>query len=64
MPAPGLPLDLSDLTASEKAKVAWLSARILRRGVAGEQVYVADLFARLDAVIEGARRRAEQAAQK
>jgi hypothetical protein len=58
MAARELPLDLSDLTTSEKARVAWLSARILKRGIAGEDVYTADLFRKLDRVIEGARRRA------
>ncbi|MEW2083490.1 DUF6257 family protein [Streptomyces sp. NPDC005283] len=50
------------LTGGEKVKVAWLVARMAKRGLAddrvsGGQVYQGDLQRKLERVIEGARKR-------
>ncbi|MFI1091938.1 DUF6257 family protein [Streptomyces sp. NPDC020917] len=50
------------LTAGEAAKVAWLIARMAKRGVAGEDVDQRDLQRKLDRILDGARKRAEKAA--
>jgi hypothetical protein len=48
------------LTAGEYAKIAYYSARILKRGIAGETVYVADLEAKITRIVDRAKRRADQ----
>lgn len=48
------------LTAGEKAQVAWLVARMAKRGIAGERVYQGDLERKVERVIEKARKREEQ----
>lgn len=50
------------LTGAEAAKVAWLIARMAKRGVAGEDVDLSDLKRKLDRILDGARERAEKAA--
>ncbi|WP_335982439.1 DUF6257 family protein [Streptomyces sp. CA2R106] len=50
------------LTGAEAAKVAWLIARMTKRGLAGEQVDQSDLQKKLDRILDGARKRAEKAA--
>jgi hypothetical protein len=50
------------LTGAETAKVAWLIARMAKRAVAGEDVYLADLQRKLDRILNAARQRAEKAA--
>jgi hypothetical protein len=50
------------LTGAEAAKVAWLIARMAKRGIAGEDVDLSDLQRKLDRIIDGARERAEKAA--
>jgi hypothetical protein len=50
------------LTAREATKVAWLIARMAKRGVAGEDVDLSDLKRKLDRILDGARERAEKAA--
>jgi hypothetical protein len=50
------------LTAGEAAKVAWLIARMAKRGVAGEDVDLTDLKRKLDRILDSARERAEKAA--
>jgi hypothetical protein len=50
------------LTGAEAAKVAWYVARMAKRGIAGEDVDLTDLKRKLDAVLDGARERAEKAA--
>ncbi|MEU6849924.1 DUF6257 family protein [Actinacidiphila alni] len=50
------------LTAGEAAKVAWLIARMAKRNVAGDDVHQADLQAKLDRILNTARKRAEKAA--
>ncbi|WP_405912802.1 DUF6257 family protein [Streptomyces sp. NBC_00963] len=54
------------LTAGEKARSAALVARMCKRGVAGDQVHIADLTRRVDRIHEEAARRTEreQAAMK
>jgi hypothetical protein len=52
------------LTAGEAAKVAWYTARMAKRGIAGEDVYLKDLQRKIDRILDGARKRAEQAAKK
>lgn len=51
------------LTAGETARVAWLVARMAKRGIAGEHVYQGDLERKVERVIERARKREEQAAK-
>jgi hypothetical protein len=50
------------LTGAEAAKVAWLIARMTKRGIAGEDVDQRDLQAKLDRILNTARKRAEKAA--
>jgi hypothetical protein len=52
------------LTGAEAAKVAWYIARMAKRSIAGEDVDQADLQRKLDRIIDGARKRAEQDAKK
>ncbi|MCX5586041.1 DUF6257 family protein [Streptomyces erythrochromogenes] len=47
-------------TAGEAAKITWLIARMAKRGLASQTVYQGDLEARVEKVIEGARKREEQ----
>lgn len=56
------------LTAGEKAKVAWLVARMAKRGIAARNsptgdVYQGDLQRKVERVIEGARKREEREAK-
>jgi hypothetical protein len=48
------------LTGREAAKVAWLIARMAKRGVAGEDADLSDLKRKLDRILDGARERADQ----
>ena len=48
------------LTAGEAAKLAWLTARMAKRGLAGEAVDLSDLQKKFDTIISKARTRAEQ----
>ncbi|MCM2427555.1 DUF6257 family protein [Streptomyces sp. RKAG337] len=50
------------LTGAEAARVAWLTARMCKRAVAGEDVDQHDLQRKLDRILDGARKRAEKAA--
>jgi hypothetical protein len=45
------------LTAREAARVAWLIARMAKRGLAGEDVDLTDLQRKLDRILDGARER-------
>lgn len=49
--------DEPKLTAAETTKLAWLVARMAKRGIAGEDVYQGDLERKFERVLEGARRR-------
>ncbi|MFD7224762.1 DUF6257 family protein [Streptomyces sp. NPDC059892] len=49
------------LTTGEKGKVAWYVARMAKRGIAGEDVYIEDLKTKVNRVIDGARKREERA---
>ncbi|MFD3530494.1 DUF6257 family protein [Streptomyces sp. NPDC058664] len=48
------------LTAGEHARIAWNVVRMAKRGIAGETVYQGDLEAKVDRIIDGARKRAEK----
>ncbi|MEV8587713.1 DUF6257 family protein [Streptomyces sp. NPDC051180] len=52
------------LTAGEKAQVGWYVARMCKRGIAGEGVYQGDLEAKVERVIDKARKRADKNAQR
>lgn len=52
------------LTVGEKAKVTWYVARMCKRHIAGENVDQSDLEAKVDGVIDDARRREEHRANK
>ncbi|MEV6727284.1 DUF6257 family protein [Streptomyces sp. NPDC051364] len=50
-------------TAGEVAKIAWLTARMAKRGIASQTVHLGDLERKVDRIIDGAREReAQQAA--
>ncbi|MEE4541170.1 DUF6257 family protein [Streptomyces sp. V4-01] len=49
------------LTAGEAAKAAWYIGRMAKRGLAGDDVDQSDLQRKLDRIIDGARKRADQA---
>ncbi|MFF8410939.1 DUF6257 family protein [Streptomyces omiyaensis] len=49
------------LTTGEKAQFAWYVARMCKRGIAGENVYQADLEKKVEDLLDRARKRAEQA---
>jgi Family of unknown function (DUF6257) len=49
------------LTVAEAARVAVLTARMVKRGIAGEDVDLRDLQRKVDRIIDGARKRADQA---
>ncbi|WP_433890704.1 DUF6257 family protein [Streptomyces sp. CA-111067] len=46
------------LTSAEAARVAWYIGRMAKRAIAGEDVYQADLQAKVDRILDGARKRA------
>ncbi|MEU8528505.1 DUF6257 family protein [Streptomyces sp. NPDC048629] len=48
------------LTASEKARVALLVARMAKRSIASETVYMRDLERKVERIIDGAQQRAEK----
>ncbi|UZJ31003.1 DUF6257 family protein [Streptomyces endophytica] len=45
------------LTAAEKAKVAYFTARMCKRSLAGEDVDLSDLQRKVDRVLDGAAKR-------
>ncbi|KOU16344.1 MULTISPECIES: DUF6257 family protein [unclassified Streptomyces] len=50
-------------TAREITKIGWYTARMAKRGIAGENVHIGDLTRKVDRIIDGAREReAQQAA--
>ncbi|SEG46134.1 hypothetical protein SAMN05216223_105307 [Actinacidiphila yanglinensis] len=51
------------LTTGEAARVAWLIARMGKRGLAGDDVDLTDLQRKLDRILNAARKRAEQNAE-
>ncbi|MCZ7417682.1 DUF6257 family protein [Streptomyces sp. WMMC897] len=46
------------LTSVEKAKVAYLTGRMCKRSIAGEQVDLSDLQCKVDHILDRARERA------
>lgn len=48
-------------TAGEIAKMAWLTARMVKRGIASQTVYQGDLERKFTRIVDGAREREEQA---
>lgn len=51
-------------TTGEAAKIAWLIARMAKRGIASQTVYQGDLERKVEKVIEGARKREEEQRKK
>ncbi|WP_328620979.1 DUF6257 family protein [Streptomyces sp. NBC_00354] len=49
-------------TAGEVAKIAWLTTRMAKRGIAGETVHLGDLERKVERIIDGAREREERQA--
>ena len=49
------------LTAWESAQLAGLTARMAKRSIAGEDVDQSDLQRKFDRILDGARKRAQQA---
>ncbi|WP_406051042.1 DUF6257 family protein [Streptomyces virginiae] len=50
-------------TAREIAQIGWYTARMAKRGIAGENVHLGDLQKKVERIIDGAREReAQQAA--
>lgn len=47
-------------TTGEIAKIAWLTARMAKRGIASQTVYQGDLERKIEKVIDGARKREEE----
>ncbi|MEU5302744.1 DUF6257 family protein [Streptomyces noursei] len=52
--------DEPQLTAGEKVKIAGLTARMCKRSIAGENVHLADLQRKVDRILDGAAKRAEE----
>ncbi|GHA00044.1 hypothetical protein GCM10010371_69160 [Streptomyces subrutilus] len=50
-------------TAGETARMGWYIARMAKRGIAGESVYLGDLERKVDRIIDGARDREEREAK-
>jgi hypothetical protein len=48
------------LTAAEKSKIAWLTARMCKRELAGPDVHQTDLLRKIDRILDGARKRATE----
>ncbi|MFH8805493.1 DUF6257 family protein [Streptomyces sp. NPDC017936] len=53
-------LTFSDFTTAEKARVAALTARMAKRGLAGDSVDISDLQRRIERIEDQARRRKQQ----
>ncbi|MEC4573631.1 MULTISPECIES: DUF6257 family protein [Streptomyces] len=52
-------------TAREITQIGWYTARMAKRGIAGENVHLGDLQKKVDRIIDGAREReAQQAADQ
>lgn len=51
-------------TAAEATKLGWYIARMGKRSVAGPNVDQSDLQKKVDRIVDGARKRAEKAANK
>ncbi|WP_181446517.1 DUF6257 family protein [Streptomyces sp. NTH33] len=49
-----------DFTAGEKARIAVLTARMAKRGLAGDRVDLRDLQRRIERIEDAARRRKQQ----
>ncbi|MFE2141723.1 DUF6257 family protein [Streptomyces sp. NPDC059456] len=49
-------------TAREVAQIGWYTARMAKRGIAGESVHLGDLERKVDRIIDGAREREAQQA--
>ncbi|KOU79709.1 hypothetical protein ADK61_10570 [Streptomyces sp. XY66] len=49
-------------TAREIAQMGWYTARMAKRGIAGENVHLGDLQKKVDRIIDGAREREAQLA--
>ncbi|MER6195871.1 DUF6257 family protein [Streptomyces sp. NPDC001586] len=49
-------------TAREITQIGWYTARMAKRGIAGENVHLGDLQKKVDRIIDGAREREQQQA--
>ncbi|WP_030304160.1 DUF6257 family protein [Streptomyces katrae] len=49
-------------TAREITQIGWYTARMAKRGIAGENVHLGDLQKKVDRIIDGAREREERQA--
>ncbi|MEU7601494.1 DUF6257 family protein [Streptomyces sp. NPDC040724] len=49
-------------TAREIAQMGWYTARMAKRGLAGENVHLGDLQKKVERIIDGAREREQQQA--
>ncbi|MFH8894519.1 DUF6257 family protein [Streptomyces sp. NPDC017949] len=49
-------------TAREIAQLGWYTARMAKRGIAGENVHIEDLTRKVDRIIDGAREREDRQA--
>ncbi|WP_030709335.1 DUF6257 family protein [Streptomyces sp. NRRL F-2580] len=49
-------------TAREITQIGWYTARMAKRGIAGEHVHLGDLQKKVDRIIDGAREREKQQA--
>ncbi|MCB5170436.1 DUF6257 family protein [Streptomyces bambusae] len=49
-------------TTGEVAKLAWLTARMAKRGIASQTVYQGDLERKFTRIVDGAREREQRAA--
>ncbi|MDX3534317.1 DUF6257 family protein [Streptomyces sp. MB09-01] len=47
-------------TAREITQIGWYTARMAKRGIAGENVHLGDLQKKVDRIIDGAREREAQ----
>jgi len=54
------PLELHELTTGEKARVAWLGARMCKASIPGDNATVRKLQRECDRVLDKARKRADQ----
>ncbi|MEW1634495.1 DUF6257 family protein [Streptomyces sp. NPDC093801] len=49
-----------NFTAREIAQIGWYTARMAKRGIAGENVHIGDLTRKVDRIIDTARERTER----
>jgi hypothetical protein len=55
------PLELHELTAGEKARIAWLMARMCKASIPGDNATVRKLQREVDRILDRARKRSDLA---